>query len=480
MNIKEFFKRDNLDEMQKQTLLKIESRGFCLLWVLLLAALTIESLLGFTPREMAAEWFIFMLGCAYAVISDLRAGIWDRHLKANTKTNAVVSVVGGVAVFVWGLIKFAEFGMGVAALCAVFMGACTWVLCFALLQLSMKAYKNATLSWKTQRRTTMKTNKKELTVFALCAYAIPFLMMPLLYICLQNGRDTSIFANAQMFYPAAGVMLAFLLARRQGTPKRFYILHIAATALMLAMSVLSAFLPQEGWLNIANFVIIIASVLGWIFLLTEKKTKREDYGLRLHGKFLTAFAICAYFLVVKTGMVFLSVALQGGDAWAEYLTYWQSSAPWLMALVLVPNFFLSFLPFFGEEYGWRYYLTPALQSRFGARRGALAVGVLWGLWHLPLNLFFYSPDTSLQSIAAQLVVCVTLGVFFAFAYEKCGKNIWLPVVLHYLNNSMVLVWTGTADISNQIISWGDVASAAVQYAIVFLPFLAAKCFKKAE
>ena len=38
MNIKEFFKRDNLDEMQKQTLLKIESRGFWVLWVLLLAA----------------------------------------------------------------------------------------------------------------------------------------------------------------------------------------------------------------------------------------------------------------------------------------------------------------------------------------------------------------------------------------------------------------------------------------------------------
>ena len=62
MNIKEFFKRDNLDEMQKQTLLKIESCGFWALWVLLLAALIIESLLGFTPREMAAEWFIFMLG----------------------------------------------------------------------------------------------------------------------------------------------------------------------------------------------------------------------------------------------------------------------------------------------------------------------------------------------------------------------------------------------------------------------------------
>ena len=139
MNIKEFFKHDNLDEMQKQTLLKIESRGFWVLWVLLLATLIIESLLGFAPREMAAEWFIFMLGSAYSVLSDLRAGIWDRHLKANTKTNAAVSIVGGVAV--WGLIKFAEFGMGVAVLQAVIMGVCTWVLCFALLQLSMKAYK---------------------------------------------------------------------------------------------------------------------------------------------------------------------------------------------------------------------------------------------------------------------------------------------------------------------------------------------------
>ena len=140
MNIKEFFKRDNLDEMQKQTLLKIESCGFWALWVLL-AALIIESLLGFTPREMAAEWFIFMLGSAYSVISDLRAGIWDRHLKANTKTNAAVSVVGGAAVFVWMLIKFAEFGAGIAVLLAAIMGVCTWVLCFALLQLSMKAYK---------------------------------------------------------------------------------------------------------------------------------------------------------------------------------------------------------------------------------------------------------------------------------------------------------------------------------------------------
>ena len=118
-------------------------------------------------------------------------------------------------------------------------------------------------------------------------------------------------------------------------------------------------------------------MLGWIFLLTEKKTKREDYGLRLHGKFLTAFAICAYFLVVKPAWSFFPwrcrAATLGGvpDLLAIVCAV-------LMALVLVPNFFLSFLPFFGEEYGWRYYLTPALQGRFGARRGALAVACCGG------------------------------------------------------------------------------------------------------
>ena len=58
MNIKEFFKRDNLDEMQKQTLLKIESCGFWALWVLLLAALiaVIDALPVFGTGTVLVPW----------------------------------------------------------------------------------------------------------------------------------------------------------------------------------------------------------------------------------------------------------------------------------------------------------------------------------------------------------------------------------------------------------------------------------------
>ena len=140
MNVKEFFKRSNLDEMQKQTLLKIESRGFWILWGLLLVALIIESLLGFTVREMAAEWIIFMLGCVYSAVCDMRAGIWDRRFKPNTKTNALMSLVGGAFIFVWGLIKFAEFGLDLALLLAAIMGVCTFALTLAVFQICMKLY----------------------------------------------------------------------------------------------------------------------------------------------------------------------------------------------------------------------------------------------------------------------------------------------------------------------------------------------------
>lgn len=325
----------------------------------------------------------------------------------------------------------------------------------------------------------METNKRELVTFLLVAFAVPYLMGIPLGICQTAGKDTSLFANAQMFYPAAGVMLAFLLARRPGLPVRFYVLHILVTAACLIMSLLSAVvdLADGMWLLAVNLVIIVGSVLAWVLLLTDKKEKREAYGLRWHGKFLKGMGICALFLVLKTAAVFISVAMSGAEAWNEYLAYWQSYLPWSTFLMLIPNFFLCFLPFFGEEYGWRYYLTPVLQQRFGKRKGVLLLGVVWGLWHLPLNLFFYSPETSLQSIAAQLIVCITLGIFFTYGYELCGRNIWVPVLLHYLNNNMILVWTGTADISNQVYTWADVGISAVLYGILFLPFLASKVFK---
>lgn len=62
--------------------------------------------------------------------------------------------------------------------------------------------------------TPIRTNKRELTIFFVVAFAVPYLMGIPLAISQRAGNDTSCFANAQMFYPAAGVMLAYLMAKR--------------------------------------------------------------------------------------------------------------------------------------------------------------------------------------------------------------------------------------------------------------------------
>ena len=51
------------------------------------------------------------------------------------------------------------------------------------------------------------------------------------------------------------------------------------------------------------------------------------------------------------------------------------------------SYLISYLIYFGEEYGWRYFLQPILQHRFGKRLGILILGLIWGILHHPLRLF---------------------------------------------------------------------------------------------
>ena len=183
----------------------------------------------------------------------------------------------------------------------------------------------------------------------------------------------------------------------------------------------------------------------------------------------------ALFILLRTAAVFLSMLPYG--QLGEYLAYWSTPDPYLTFLLLIPNFFLSFLPFFGEEYGWRYYLQPRLQQRFGPRGGVLALGLVWAAWHLPLNFFYYAPETGLQSFASQIITCVVMAVFFGWAYMKT-QNIWVPVLLHCFNNSLILVYSGTAVVSNQTVTWFDILVQLIVYGVVFLPFLASGVFRK--
>jgi membrane protease YdiL (CAAX protease family) len=249
----------------------------------------------------------------------------------------------------------------------------------------------------------------------------------------------------------------------------------------------SALVPLEAaegqpspWNMYTQGLLILGSVVLWILLLTEKKEKRAAYGLR-GTRWKTSAWITLLFLALYILRAVLFAIIDGEIA--LLLANVRSPQAWIMLGVLLPNYFLVFSAFFGEEYGWRYYLQPVLQKKMGLTRGVLALGLIWGLWHLPISFFYYtSPSSGVISLAAQIITCVALGIFFGWAYLKTG-NIWLTVILHYANNNLVPVISGNYSanvLQNQEIFWYEVGYSLIIDGLLFMVFLCSKYFRSGE
>ena len=135
-------KKSNLDEMQEQALLKIEHNGCWLAFWGLLAVMAIQMVMGVPGTQMLGEWIVFMVLALYIVIACLRKGIWDRHLKANRKTNLIISLLAGAAAGILITVSNPYLSEPLDyVLVAGISGGFTFVLCLIALSLSMKLYK---------------------------------------------------------------------------------------------------------------------------------------------------------------------------------------------------------------------------------------------------------------------------------------------------------------------------------------------------
>ena len=135
---------NNLDERQEQALLRIEHNGCWLaFWGLLIALLVQHMAFGADLDRTIGELVVFMVLCVYIGLSCTREGIWDRRLRPDAKTNAIISCIAGLVV---GLVMFVyvyknhpdKIGGSMAA--GVFVALMTGAICFAVLSISAKAY----------------------------------------------------------------------------------------------------------------------------------------------------------------------------------------------------------------------------------------------------------------------------------------------------------------------------------------------------
>jgi uncharacterized protein len=92
--------------------------------------------------------------------------------------------------------------------------------------------------------------------------------------------------------------------------------------------------------------------------------------------------------------------------------------------------FLVNIPFvIGEELGWRGYLLPKLKP-LGFWKANIILGVIWGLWHIPLILLGHNyPNHEIQGIFLMVLFCIIIGTLLNFSVWK-SKSIWPAVFGH--------------------------------------------------
>lgn len=334
-----------------------------------------------------------------------------------------------------------------------------------------------------------QTEKKQLMIYVIIAYGITYALGLLMWYGYGKGIDLSAFPNAQMLYPAAGVMMAYLITRKDDKklPKAFYIFFVVLTAVMIFCAAASVLFPVNidimgapfsQWMLLLQYAMMGGSIVFWILLLASGKEKRRAYGLN-SNQWNTSVLMILLFIGLYL-LRFVVISALGGQL-SEFGKIMVNPTTWIMFFTVLVNFFLAVVAFFGEEYGWRYYLQPLFQKRFGLKGGVILLGCVWAVWHLPIDFFYYTtPDMGLAALVSQFITCITIGLFMAYAYMKT-QNIWVPVIIHFLNNNMAVVFSGTysADVlQNQQIHWGEIPVALVLNLLIFGWVIFLKPFKE--
>ncbi len=288
--------------------------------------------------------------------------------------------------------------------------------------------------------------KKDLKIFIGISFIIPYLMGFAIYYCKQHNIETNIYPLLQMFIPFLGV-IALLHKEDKNILKISVIrIYLVTSIILFALSIINIFNPEFS--KFSEFVILFSAIPMIIAISTMDKEVKKKLSLNNPNKKMTLL-MCLIFIFIYFLRLFIGCILEGEIM--EFVEVFNLHSLKVFISIIIFSF-LNIMPFIGEEYGWRAYLAPRLKEIYGLKNSILLTGFIWGIWHLPLNLFYYSDGlftSQIYSILVQLVFCIFLGIFLTYAYNRT-KSIWAPVMIHYLNNNLALLFV--TDFSKDIFS----------------------------
>lgn len=175
------------------------------------------------------------------------------------------------------------------------------------------------------------------------------------------------------------------------------------------------------------------------------------------------YAVAA--LTVPT-LTVLAMALRAGVSSEQFvdseagLADMAGEVGWVAAVALLPVILASQLfssPLL-EEAGWRGYALPRLQRRASALVAGMLLGLVWGLWHVPLVVAYGDP------FGPYLASIVAHAVLMTWMFNGSGGNLSVMLVAHAsINLSLNVLLPLQAGWVPALVAWAAVAVVVLRY-----------------
>lgn len=321
--------------------------------------------------------------------------------------------------------------------------------------------------------------KKEVAKVLIFIFSITYFMGIILFLVYKNIDKSAgqYFALVQMLYPALAVICIKLHFEKDKISKeleKFFKAYIVFFVVCMIALIVGIFVYRKYVTVVLNIIVGVFSLITFFKIISDKGKYFEKINMIFKKNIKIVAIMALIFIILKLAACGISAGISGisNKEMINLIT-----AIVTLPISLVFGVIFSFIMFFGEELGWRGYLQPRLQILFGKKLGVVLLGVIWGIWHLPLCITLYGTKTPVSCIIMYPFICTFSGIFLGLAYMKTG-NLWSTIILHIINNSLAVTANGGK--YDMVITPKDLIIGIAIEAVLFVPFIFAKEYKNSE
>ena len=222
---------------------------------------------------------------------------------------------------------------------------------------------------------------------------------------------------------------------------------IIFTAIANAIGLAYVYLLDD-MINKNSFFIMFAPTTAHILtrLITREKFDTEELMLHAHLKGNIKYYLYTVLFTFLSEIisVFMLVSVFIKDyKLSDYFSKDNMSDVAIIIFMSIGTSFTAFFVCFGEEFGWRAYLTPKLEKLVPEPLALVISGIIWGMWHAPviksagLNFGTGYKFFPYAGYIAMSIFAIFIGSFLTWLTKKTG-SVYPASICHNLIDSLNL------------------------------------------